>query len=117
MPCPRASTSPTAGSSTGRWARPTGWRTRRSRNCSAESAGLAAHDGDEGDHLARVAAQVVGHGQASVARGDLALGWGFAAQLQPALEEHAQARGAHGVSEALQAAVGVDRKVAIEVER
>ena len=48
---------------------------------------------------------------------DLPLGRRFAAQLQPALEEHPQARRADGVSEALESAVRVDRQVAVEVER
>ena len=40
----------------------------------------------------------------------------LAAQLQPRLEHHAQARRADRVAERLQAAVGVDRQLAVEVE-
>ena len=47
---------------------------------------------------------------------DLALRRRLAPQLQPALEEHAQARGADRVPEGLQPAVGVDRQVAVAVE-
>src|SRR5919109_2136567 len=57
--------------------------------------GLRADDADERDALARRAAEVMGEGQLAAAAhaGDLALA-GLAAQLQPALEQHAQARGA-----------------------
>ena len=48
--------------------------------------------------------------------GDLAVGRRLAAELQPRLEHHAQARGADRVAEGLEAAVGVDRQVAVEVE-
>ena len=48
--------------------------------------------------------------------GDLALGRRLAAQLQPALEEHAQPGGADGVAEALEPPVGVDRQLAVAVE-
>ena len=49
--------------------------------------------------------------------GDLAVLGRLAAELQPRLEHHAQARRADRVAEALQAAVGVHRQVAVEVER
>src|SRR5438552_584918 len=39
----------------------------------------------------------------------------LAPQLQPGLEQHPQARGADGVAEALEAAVGVDGQLAVEV--
>ena len=42
---------------------------------------------------------------------------GLAAELQPALEQHPQTAGADRMAEGLQAAVGVDRQLAVEVER
>src|SRR5438270_7254774 len=79
--------------------------------------GLRSDDADERDALARRAAEVVGEGQlpAAADAGDLALA-GLAAQLQPALEEHAQPGGADRVAERLQPAVGVHRQLAVEVE-
>ena len=76
---------------------------------------LGADHGDERDHLAGVAAQVVGEGQRPVGV-DLPLGRGLAAQLEPGLEEHPQPRRADRVAEALEPAVGVDRQLAVEVE-
>src|SRR5918996_2658402 len=79
--------------------------------------GLRADDADERDALARRAAEVMGESQraAPAHAGDLALA-GLAAQLQPALEQHAQPRGADRMAEGLQPAVGVDRQLAVEVE-
>src|SRR5438132_8171734 len=78
--------------------------------------GLRSDDADERDALARRAAEVVGEGQlpAAADAGDLALA-GLAAQLQPALEEHAQPGGADRVAERLQPAVGIDRELAVEI--
>src|SRR5688500_12054181 len=80
--------------------------------------GLRADDADERDALARGAAEVVGEGQLAAAAhaGDLALAR-LAAQLQPALEQHAQPRGADGVAERLEAAVRIHGQLAVEVER
>src|SRR6202034_4336368 len=85
---------------------------------SRSSVALGADDADEADALARRAAQVVGEAQRPPGpdRVDLALGRCLAPQLEPALEEHAQPRGADGVPEGLEAAVGVDREVAVAVE-
>src|SRR5262245_51636929 len=79
---------------------------------------FAPQDADEAHALARSAAQVVGEGElpAGRDRGDLALA-GFAATLETALEEHAQAGGADGMSDGLEAAVGIDGQLAGEVER
>ena len=63
----------------------------------------------------RVAADVVDQGEGPVGV-DLALRGGFTAQLQPALEQHPQARRADRVAEGLQAAVGVHRQLPVEVE-
>jgi hypothetical protein len=62
-----------------------------------------------------VAAEVVAQREALAGR-DLALLPGFAAHLQPALEHHAQPARPHRMPERLQAAVGVDRDLAREVE-
>src|SRR5215813_2368040 len=80
--------------------------------------GLRADDADERDALARRAAEVMGEGQlpAAAHAGDLALAR-LAAQLQPALEQHAQPRGADGMAERLEPAVGVHGQLAVEVER
>src|SRR5262249_12181954 len=53
--------------------------------------GLRSDDADERDAFARRTAEVVGEGQlaATADAGDLALA-GLAAQLEPALEQHAQ---------------------------
>src|SRR3989442_3199366 len=68
---------------------------------------LRADHAHERDALARRAAEVVGEGELAPARdaGDLPLAR-FAAQLQPALEQHAQPRGADRMTERLEAAVG-----------
>ena len=52
----------------------------------------------------------------SAVGGDLALGGRLAAQLEPGLEHHPQPRRADRVAEGLEAAVGVHRQVAGEVE-
>ena len=90
---------------------------RRRARVNGPSAELVADHRDEREHLAGVAAEIVCHGEAAVGRGDLALLRRLLAQLQPALEEHAQARGADRVPEGLQPAVGIDRELAVEVER
>src|SRR3989454_10001660 len=78
---------------------------------------LRADHAHERDALARRAAEVVGEGELAPARdaGDLPLAR-FAAQLQPALEQHAQPRGADRMTERLEAAVGIDGQLALEVE-
>src|SRR5688572_17742128 len=78
--------------------------------------GLRSDDADERDALARRAAEVMGEGQLAAAAdaGDLALA-GLAAQLQPALEQHAQAGGADRMAERLQPAVGIHGQLAVEV--
>src|SRR5947209_14563394 len=80
--------------------------------------GFAAHDADEADALARGTAKVVGEGQLAAGgnRFDGALGRSLASQLQPALEQHPQSRSTDGVAEGLEATVGVDRELAVEVE-
>src|SRR4029453_12180033 len=79
---------------------------------------LRADDADERDALARRAAEVMGESQLAAAThaGDLALAR-LAAQLQPALEQHAQPRGADRVPERLEAAVGIHRQLAVQIER
>src|SRR5881296_3410590 len=69
---------------------------------------LRADHAHERDALARRAAEVVGEGELAPARdaGDLPLAR-FAAQLQPALEQHAQPRGADRMTERLEAAHAV----------
>src|SRR4029453_12088137 len=66
---------------------------------------LRADDADERDALARRAAEVMAESQLAAAThaGDLALAR-LAAQLQPALEQHAQPRGADRGPERLEAA-------------
>src|SRR5436190_17116350 len=82
----------------------------------ARSAGrgllVAADDGDAGHVLARRAAEVVGHADARVF--ELA-GAGAALELQVHLVEHAQARGADRMAEALQAAVDLAGDLAVGV--
>src|SRR5205823_14874087 len=78
-------------------------------------AGFGSEDGDERYALAGRAAQVVGERQL-LAVVDLALA-GLAAQLQPCLEQHPQARRADGMAERLQATIGVHRQLAVEIER
>src|SRR5712664_334604 len=80
--------------------------------------GLRSDDADERDALARRAAEVVGEGQLAAAAdgGDLTLA-GLAAKLQPALEQHAEPGGADRVAERLEAAVGIHRQLAVEIER
>jgi hypothetical protein len=41
---------------------------------------------------------------------------GLAAELEPALEEHPEPGGADGMAEGLEAAVGIDGQLAIQVE-
>src|ERR671923_758308 len=79
---------------------------------------LRSDDADERDALARRAAEVMGEGQRAAAAhaGDLALA-GLPAQLQPALEQHAQAGGADRMAERLEAAVGIHGQLAVAVER
>src|SRR5207249_665171 len=74
------------------------------------SAGLGAHDAHEADALAGGAAEVVGEPErATLVDGlDRALGRRLTAELQPALEQHAQARCADRVAERLETAVRVD---------
>src|SRR6185312_2189647 len=77
---------------------------RRPRGRSGRGlAALGADDGDERHALARGAAQVVRQRELPAPRhaGDLALA-GLAAQLQPRLEQHAQARGPDRVAEGLE---------------
>ena len=76
-------------------------------------------DAHEADALARRAAQVVGQSErpSGTHGGDLAVRRSLAAQLEPALEEHAQPGGADRVAEGLEAAVGIDRQLAVAVER
>ena len=81
---------------------------------------FGAADADEADHLAGVAAEVVGEGEraALVDRGDLALLGGLAAQLEPAPRTAcAGPLAPTGWPKLFEAAVGVDRQVAVEVER
>src|SRR5262247_1501339 len=80
--------------------------------------GLRADDADERDALARRAAEVMGESQlpAAAHAGDLALAR-LAAQLQPALEPHAKPGGADRMAERLQAAVGIHRQLAVQIER
>src|SRR5689334_5816852 len=81
------------------------------------AAQLRPQDADEADHLARIATEVVRQREVAVGHGgDLTVGRRLAAQLQPRLEHHPQAGRADGVAEALQPSVGVDRKVAGQVE-
>src|SRR4051794_23097127 len=83
------------------------------------SARRRADDADEAHTLTRRAPQVVGESERApfVDCLDLAFGRCFPAQLQPALEEHSQARRADRMTERLQSAVWIDRQVAVEVER
>src|SRR5437868_8033784 len=78
--------------------------------------GLRSDDADERDALARRAAEVMGEGELAAAAhaGDLPLAR-LAAQLQPALEQHAQTGGADRMAERLQPAVGIDGQLAVEV--
>src|SRR6185369_5653801 len=87
---------------------------RRPRGRSGRGlAALGADDGDERHALARGAAQVVRQRELPAPRhaGDLALA-GLAAQLQPRLEQHAQARGPDRVAEGLEPTVRVHRQLA-----
>src|SRR4051812_15862343 len=78
------------------------------------SAELAADDRDEAHTRARRAAEVVGEGLVlGVHALDLPRLGGLVTQLQPGLEQHAEAGGADRMAEALQAAVGVDRELTI----
>src|SRR5712691_8589247 len=79
------------------------------------AAGFGSDDGDERYALAGRTAQVVGERQL-LAVVDLALS-GFAPQLEPRLEEHPQARRADGMTERLQAAIGIHRQLTVEIER
>ena len=81
----------------------------RPRASVRSSAELGADDADEADALARRAAQVVGQaeGPARPDGVDLAIRRRLAPQLEPALEEHAQARGADRMPEALQPPSGL----------
>src|ERR1700733_1575289 len=84
----------------------------------ASSGRLAPHDAHEAHALPRSPTQVVGQAERAPALRhalDLALGRGLAAQLEPALEEHAETRRTDGMAEALESTVGVDRKLAVAV--
>src|SRR5919108_2533497 len=72
----------------------------------------------ERDALAGRAAEIVGERELAPARdaGDLPLAR-LAAQLQPALEQHAQPGGADGMAERLEPAVGIHGQLALEIER
>src|SRR6187402_1636153 len=72
-----------------------------------------ADDGDEAHATTGRAAQVVGEAELGVV--DLTRA-SLAAELEPHLVHHPQARSADGVAEALEAAVRVDRLRALEVE-
>src|SRR4029453_1851665 len=73
--------------------------------------------GAERTPLPRRAPEVMGESQlpAATHTGDLALAR-LAAQLQPALEQHAQPRGADRMAERLEATVGIDRQLTVQVE-
>src|SRR6266850_1023881 len=77
--------------------------------------GLRSDDADERDALARRAAEVMGEGELAAAAdaGDLARAR-LTAQLQPALDQHAQAGGADQMAERLQPAGGIDGQIAFE---
>src|SRR3984885_14156721 len=79
---------------------------------------LGADHAHEAHALSRGPAQVGGqsHGPARTDGGDLPVGRSLAAQLQPALEEHAQSRGADRVTETLEATIGVDGELAVAIE-
>src|SRR5215470_8413920 len=79
---------------------------------------LRADNAHERDALPGRAPEVVGERELAPARdaGDLPLAR-LTAKLQPALKQHAQARGADRVTERLQAAVRIHSQFAIEVER
>ena len=92
------------------------WRTvRKDRPLRLFSALLGTDDGHERDASARRATEVVGEAQGPVGL-DLTLGGSLATQLEPALEHHAQPGGTDGVAEALQATVGVDGQLTVEIE-
>src|SRR5689334_1547091 len=78
---------------------------------------LRADHAHERDTFAGRAAEVVGERELAPARdaGDLPLAR-LAAQLQPALEQHAQSRGADRVAKRLEAAVRVHGQLAVEIE-
>src|SRR5262249_23239535 len=75
---------------------------------------FGAEDGDRAHERARLPAEVVRERLRPPVL-HLAL-TSFAAQLEPRLEDHPQARRADRMAEALQPAVGVHRQVAVEVE-
>src|SRR5690242_16049706 len=78
---------------------------------------LRADHAHERDAFAGRAAEVVGERKLAPARdaGDLPLAR-LAAQLQPALEQHAQPRGTDGMAERLQSAVGIHGQLAFQIE-
>src|SRR5688500_636667 len=78
---------------------------------------LRADHADERHALARRAAQIVSERELAPARnaGDLPLAR-LAAQLEPALEQHPEPRGAYRMAERLEPAVGVHGQLALEVE-
>lgn len=80
--------------------------------------GLDPDDGHERQALPRAAAEVVGERQPSSegGRGQGALLGRFAAQLQPALEQHPQPRGPDRMPEGLQPAVRIHRQGTVPVE-
>src|SRR5439155_27189163 len=89
---------------------------RRAPNTSSPE--LRPDDRHERHHLTGIAPEVVRQRQLAVGhRGDPALGWRLAPQLQPAFEHHPETRRPYRVAEALQPAVGVHRKLAVEGER
>src|SRR6266487_3179550 len=79
---------------------------------------LGAHHADERHALSRRAAQVVRQRQLAAAGHalDLPLA-GLATELEPALEQHAQARSADRMAERLEPAVGIHGQLALEIER
>jgi hypothetical protein len=79
------------------------------------SIGFRTDHGDEGHHLTRVATKVVRQSQGPICM-NLSNRWRLPTELQPTLKEHAQARSADWVSEALEPSVGVERKFTSEVE-
>src|SRR5262249_4392140 len=78
---------------------------------------LRADDAHERDALPGRAAEIVREREVAPARdaGDLPLAR-LAAQLQPALEQHAQARGADRVTERFQSAVGIHGEPPFQIE-
>jgi hypothetical protein len=72
-----------------------------------------ADDDHAGDATARQTAVVLGDADARVL---YLAGACFAPELKPGLEDHPQSGSAYGVAEALQAAIGIDRYLPVDVE-